>query len=123
MRNLDGVRENKNFLILANTNRKDVLDRAVVDRFRQQLYIPLPDKETRRKLFETKLEEIEEEFYSELDFEILSECSEGLSGREITFICDDLKYYLSGIKANIVEGGDVLSYLENLIAERLKSRG
>lgn len=122
LRNLDGVKDNKNFLILANTNRKDVLDRAVAERFRKQIYVPLPDGGMRIKLFEAKLADIESEFYEELDFEQMGEASEGLSGRDITFICDDFKYYLSKIKAQIIENGGISEQIASLIAERRASK-
>lgn len=101
LRNLDGIKKNKNFLILANTNRKDVLDTAIAERFRKQIYIPLPDEATRKKLFEIKLSDVESEYLERLNFEEAVTHSEGLSGRDITFICDDLKYLLSEIKAGL----------------------
>ncbi len=122
LRNLDGVKDNKNFLILANTNRKDVLDRAVLERFRQQIYVPLPDGELRKNLFKAKLDDVENEFREKLDFDDLSERSEGLSGRDITFVCDDFKYFIAKIKAKIIEREDVHTHMVQLISARLQSK-
>ena len=103
LRNLDGIKKNKNFLILANTNRKDVLDTAIAERFRKQIFIPLPDDAMRKKLFEIKLSDVESEYFERLNFEEAVAHSQGLSGRDITFICDDLKYLLSEIKAGFAD--------------------
>ena len=103
LRNLDGMKGNKDFLILANTNRKDVIDSAILQRFRKQLFIPLPNAEMRKELFRQKLKEIEPSFLEQIDLDSAAENSDGLSGREITFVCDDFKYFLSRLKAGLTE--------------------
>lgn len=122
LRNLDGVRTNKNFLVLANTNRKDALDTAVLERFRKQIYIPLPDEEMRKALFETKFGEVEAEYLNEMDFSAAAEESEGLSGRDIAFICDDIKYYLSEMKAGIREKTDLNEALLSIVREKVAEK-
>lgn len=98
IRNLDGMARNKDFLIIANTNCKEMLDSAVLERFRKLIHIPLPDEYSRRLLFVNKANDIEEEFLERLDFLTLAKVSEGLSGRDITYICDDFKHFLGDIK-------------------------
>lgn len=122
LRNLDGMKGNKNFLIIANTNRKDMLDAAILERFRKQLYIPLPDADMRKRLFEIKLKEVEPSFLIELDMNRAAEISEGLSGRDITFISDDFKYFLSRIKAGIEQDPNIEAKLEQLITERVQNK-
>lgn len=124
LRNLDGVKENKGFLILANTNHKEMLDRAILDRFRKSIYIPLPDKAAREKLFRLKLKDVEAEYIAQVDFVRAAVHSEGMSGRQITYVCDDLKYRLSKAKAGLqpLEGTDALNVaLEKLIETRRNS--
>lgn len=99
LRNLDGVKTNKDMLILADTNCKDMLDSALLSRFRQRLNIPLPNKENRLNMFKIKLKDIEKNYLEEIDFNLLANKSEGLSGRDITFICDDFKYKLGYAKS------------------------
>lgn len=118
LRNLDGVKENKAFLILANTNRKEVLDRALLERFRKQIYIPLPNSEMRESLFRKKLSEIEKEFFEQLEIADAVKLSDGLSGRDITFICDDFKYVLSEIKAGITKDVDLKEKFNQMIVNR-----
>ena len=101
LRNLDGVKENKNFLILANTNCKDMLDPGILSRFRKKIYIPLPDQNMREIFFKEKLKQLEEEYLSKIDFGYIASVSEGLSGRTITQICDDFLHFIGGVKAGL----------------------
>lgn len=101
LRNLDGVKENKNFLILANTNCKDSLDAGILSRFRRKIYIPLPDKNMRTHFFKNKLSQLEPEFFEKLDLEQLADESDGLSGRTIAQVCDDFLHFVGSVKAGI----------------------
>ncbi len=102
LRNLDGMQDNSRFLIMANTNCKDMLDRGIQDRFRRKIHIPLPDLETRKKLFRDKLGRVlEPEYFNQLDFDALAKASEGRSGRSITQVCDDFLYLMGAVKAGL----------------------
>ena len=101
LRNLDGVKGNKNFLIIANTNCQDMLDAGIKDRFRRRIHIPLPDANMREIFFKDKLSQLEPEYFSKLDFASLAAESEGLSGRAISQICDDFLRFVSSIKAGL----------------------
>ena len=122
LRNLDGVKTNKAFLVLANTNRKDVLDTAIAERFRKQIYIPLPDLDMRRRLFACKLSDVEERFMEKLDLDVAADTAEGLSGRDITFLCDDFKYFLSKVKRGAASAEQVFDKLLSLITERRRAK-
>ena len=121
LRNMDGVKQNKNFLILANTNCMEMLDDGILDRFRKRIHIPLPDKNMRLAFFRGKLKELEAEYVNQLDIEGFAEMSEGLSGRTITYICDDFKYYVGGVKAGIKDGSDLNSIIYAAINQRMNS--
>ena len=121
LRNMDGVKQNKNFLILANTNCMEMLDDGILDRFRKRIHIPLPDKHMRLSFFKSKLSELEQEYVSQLDIDGFAEMSEGLSGRTITYICDDFKYYVGGVKAGIKDGSDLNSIIYSAIMQRVNS--
>lgn len=119
LRNLDGMINNEQFLILASTNlEREAFDPGIWERFRQRIVIPLPDEISRRKLFELKLKEIEPEFLSQLNLNEAATQTDGMSGRDIAFICDDLKYRISEIKAGIAAEGNIGEYLLRLIAQR-----
>lgn len=117
LRNLDGVKENKNFLILANTNCKDSLDSGILSRFRRKIYIPLPDQTMRLKFFKDKLKQLEPEHYEKIDFERVAICAEGLSGRTITHICDDFLHFIGGVKAGIRKCTDYNEFLVQKITD------
>lgn len=119
LRNLDGMMKNDQFLILASSNLpREAFDPGIWERFRQRIVIPLPDETSRRKLFELKLKEVEPAFLSKLDLNAAAARTEGMSGREIAFICDDLKYRLSEIKAGLAAEEDIGGYLLSVIARR-----
>lgn len=100
LRNLDGMQDNSKFLIMANTNCKDMLDKGIQDRFRRKIHIPLPDLDTRKRLFRDKLgKTLEPEYFNQLDFDALARASEGRSGRSITQVCDDFLYFMGAVKS------------------------
>lgn len=115
LRNLDGVKENKNFLILANTNCKESLDAGILSRFRRKIYIPLPDLDMRIRFFKEKLSQLEPEYFGKLDLQQLAERSEGLSGRAITQICDDYLHFIAGVKAGLRDCDDYQGALLEII--------
>lgn len=122
LRNLDGMTQNKKFLILANTNHKEMLDKAILDRFRKLIYIPLPDKNSRKLLFIQKLEDIEEEFIYALDFDLIADKSDTLSGRDITYICDDFKHLLGDIKREGLTDRNINDEMIFLIENRINQK-
>jgi SpoVK/Ycf46/Vps4 family AAA+-type ATPase len=118
---MDGVKNNKGFLILANTNRKDMLDAAIAQRFRKLIYIPLPEEKDRRLLFDKKTSDIEEVYREQINYDRLAEISEGLSGRDITYICDDFKRELAKYKAGLNGDFEMQNTFEDLIYDRISS--
>ena len=121
LRNMDGVKANKGFLILANTNCPEMLDEGILDRFRKRIEVPLPDEETRKKLFLFKLSDVEEEYIEKLDLERIAKESFGLSGRSIANVCDDFKYALAASAAGVRECGEFTEEVLSLIIERRNS--
>lgn len=121
LRNLDGVASNNDFLIIANTNCMDALDPAVLDRFRRRIYIPLPDADGRLRMFKSKTKDMEPQYLEKIDWNKAAQLSEGMSGRDITFICDDFKYSVASMKAGVTAQADINQTLENVIRMRRKS--
>ena len=115
LRNLDGVQQNKNFLIIANTNCVDMLDRGIRDRFRRKIHIPLPDLTMRKRFFKDKLAQLEPEYFSKLNLDELAKASEGLSGRAISQICDDFLHFVGGVKAGLKTCENFNDVLINMI--------
>lgn len=118
IRNLDGVKKNKGFLVLANTNCMEMLDAAILSRFRQRILIPLPDKNMREKMFALNLRDLEEEYLNAIDFSLAASLTDGLSGRDIAYICDDFKRIISKIKAGLHTSDDLNADLEIIINKK-----
>ena len=115
LRNLDGVTQNKNFLIIANTNCKEMLDAGILSRFRRKIFIPLPDKAMRIRFFTDKLGQLEPDYFNQLNLEQLAEESDGLSGRAIAQICDDFLHFIGGVKAGLRSCSDFNETMLNII--------
>jgi SpoVK/Ycf46/Vps4 family AAA+-type ATPase len=87
---LDGVRELKNVMFIGATNKPSIIDPALMrpGRFDKILYIPPPDFEARKKLFELNLSAV---MNDKLSAEDLAEVTEGFSGADIASICQEAK--------------------------------
>ena len=118
LRNLDGVKKNKGFLVIANTNYAELLDDAILSRFRRRVYIPLPDRDTRIKLLRLQLKDLEPERAAKIDFDAFGDESEGLSGRDIAYLADDFKRSVAALKAGIKQDLDYDDELKRLIKLR-----
>jgi len=84
---LDGIEELKGVLVLAATNRPDLLDPALLrpGRFDLQLELPLPDRPAREKIFQVHLRD--RPLHAKITARWLAEQTEGFSGAEIEGIC------------------------------------
>ena len=76
----DGFNKQKTVLVMGATNRRDIMDEAVLSRFAEQIEIPLPDAEMRQAIFAAELAALE--WQGELP-ENASDYLQGFSGREI----------------------------------------
>lgn len=81
---------NSVIMVIAATNKPWAIDSAFLrpGRFDEKIYIPLPDLIARRKIFELKLKTVPQE---NLDFDYLSEITQGFNGADIGAFCDKLK--------------------------------
>ena len=91
---MDGFDTNEGVIIIAATNRPDVLDPALLrpGRFDKIIQIPLPDKESRKSILKLNAEKIptitESNDPKHIDFEKLSEMTDGLSGADTASIAN-----------------------------------
>jgi len=84
---MDGMNAKKNVIIIGATNRPDIIDSAVLrpGRLDQLIYIPLPDKASRRQVFKAVLRKTP--VAKDVDIEHLSDVTQGYSGADLTEIC------------------------------------
>jgi ATP-dependent Zn protease len=83
LRKLDGIGSVENTLTIGATNRKDDLDRALISRFDQTIFFPLPDANERAAIFSCYAKHLSEEECSEI-----GKAAESLSGRNIKDLCE-----------------------------------
>ena len=86
---MDGFGTNTNVIVLAATNRADVLDKALMraGRFDRQIYVDLPDIRERKEIFEVHLRPIKTAETLDLDF--LARQTPGFSGADIANVCNE----------------------------------
>ena len=84
---MDGMNSKKTVFIIGATNRPDIIDPALLrpGRLDQLIYIPLPDKASRRQIFKANLRK--SPIAPDVDLELLANVTEGFSGADITEIC------------------------------------
>ena len=86
---MDGFSSNSGVIILAATNRADVLDKALLraGRFDRQIHVELPDLNERRAIFEVHMKPIKID--KSVDVEFLAKQTPGFSGADIANICNE----------------------------------
>ncbi|WP_026450603.1 ATP-dependent zinc metalloprotease FtsH [Aequorivita capsosiphonis] len=86
---MDGFGTNTNVIVVAATNRADVLDKALMraGRFDRQIYVDLPDVRERKEIFEVHLRPIKKD--ENLDTDFLSKQTPGFSGADIANVCNE----------------------------------
>uniref|UniRef100_A0A3B0MRN5 Aaa family ATPase, putative n=1 Tax=Theileria annulata TaxID=5874 RepID=A0A3B0MRN5_THEAN len=93
---LDGVSALKHVLVVAATNRPQDLNRSLLrpGRFDRLIYVPLPDFEARKAIFQLNLRKVKLDFDLEEAAESLAKLTEGYSGAEVVNICKQASLYL-----------------------------
>jgi cell division protease FtsH len=86
---MDGFGSNSGVIILAATNRADILDKALMraGRFDRQIYVDLPDLPDRVEIFKVHLRKVKID--NSLDIELLARQTPGFSGADIANVCNE----------------------------------
>ena len=86
---MDGFGTNTNVIVIAATNRADVLDKALMraGRFDRQIYVDLPDLKERREIFKVHLKPLKSD--GKLDIGFLAKQTPGFSGADIANVCNE----------------------------------
>jgi ATP-dependent metalloprotease FtsH len=86
---MDGFGTDTNVIVLAATNRADVLDKALMraGRFDRQIYVDLPDLRERKEIFEVHLKPLKVD--RKLDVDFLAKQIPGFSGADIANVCNE----------------------------------
>lgn len=112
---LDGFGENTGVIVLAATNRPDILDKALLrpGRFDRHIYLELPSKADRMELFEVHIRKLT--LAKHVNIEELALLSPGFSGADIANICNEAALIAARRKKTFVEHQDFLDARDRLI--------
>lgn len=112
---MDGFGTNTNVIVLAATNRADVLDKALVraGRFDRQIYVDLPDIRERKEIFEVHLRPIKTA--ETLDLEFLARQTPGFSGADIANICNEAALIAARKEKKAVTKQDFLDAVDRIV--------
>ena len=112
---LDGFGPNTGVIVLAATNRPDVLDKALLrpGRFDRHIYLELPTKEERIEIFGVHLRPLK--LSKNVDAELLAKLSPGFSGADIANICNEAALIAARKKKKVVEQSDFMEARDRII--------
>lgn len=112
---MDGFATNTGVIILAATNRADILDRALLraGRFDRQIHVELPDLNERKEIFRVHLRPIKYE--RDLDIEFLSRQTPGFSGADIANVCNEAALIAARKDKKQVEKQDFLDAIDRIV--------
>mgnify|MGYP000119543348 CR=1 len=112
---MDGFGTNSNVIVLAATNRADVLDKALLraGRFDRQIYVDLPDIRERKEIFEVHLKPLKKS--EELDTEFLAKQTPGFSGADIANVCNEAALIAARNDKKAVDKQDFLDAVDRIV--------
>lgn len=112
---MDGFGTNTNVIVLAATNRADVLDKALMraGRFDRQIYVDLPDIRERREIFEVHLKPLKKS--EDLDTEFLAKQTPGFSGADIANVCNEAALVAARKDKKAVDKQDFLDAVDRIV--------
>jgi len=112
---MDGFGTNSGVIILAATNRADVLDSALMraGRFDRQIYVDMPDINERKAIFEVHLKPLKLD--SAMDIEFLAKQTPGFSGADIANLCNEAALIAARHNKTSVEKQDFLDAVDRIV--------
>lgn len=112
---MDGFGSNNGVIILAATNRADMLDKALLrpGRFDRQIFIDLPELTDRVEIFNVHLRNIK--VNSKLDVEQLARQTQGFSGADIANVCNEAALIAARNNKKMVEWDDFMAAIDRIV--------
>ena len=112
---MDGFGTDSNVIVIAATNRADVLDKALMraGRFDRQIYVDLPDVRERKEIFEVHLRPLKKE--EGLDTDFLSKQTPGFSGADIANVCNEAALIAARGEKKAVGKQDFLDAVDRIV--------
>ncbi len=112
---MDGFGSNSGVIILAATNRADILDKALLraGRFDRQIHVDLPDVQERKEIFNVHLRPIK--INETVDVNFLAKQTPGFSGADIANVCNEAALIAARKSKAFVEKQDFLDAVDRII--------
>lgn len=112
---MDGFGSNNGVIILAATNRADMLDKALMrpGRFDRQIYVDLPELSDRVEIFNVHLRNIK--INSSLDVEQLARQTQGFSGADIANVCNEAALIAARNNKQAVDWSDFMAAIDRIV--------
>jgi cell division protease FtsH len=112
---MDGFASNAGVIILAATNRADILDKALLraGRFDRQIYVELPDLNERKEIFKVHLRPIK--YDKDLDIDFLARQTPGFSGADIANVCNESALIAARKNKKTVQRQDFLDAVDRIV--------
>ena len=112
---MDGFGSNNGVIILAATNRADMLDKALLrpGRFDRQIYVDLPELTDRMEIFNVHLRNLK--VNSKLDVEQLARQTQGFSGADIANVCNEAALIAARNNKEAVDYSDFMAAIDRIV--------
>jgi cell division protease FtsH len=112
---MDGFGTDTNVIVLAATNRADVLDKALMraGRFDRQIYVDLPDIRERKEIFQVHLTPLKK--VDGLDVDFLAKQTPGFSGADIANVCNEAALIAARNNKTAVDKQDFLDAVDRIV--------
>ena len=112
---MDGFGSNNGVIVLAATNRADMLDKALLrpGRFDRQIYVDLPELTDRMEIFNVHLRNIKAN--SKLDVEQLARQTQGFSGADIANVCNEAALIAARNSKKAVDWNDFMAAIDRIV--------
>ena len=112
---MDGFETNSGVIILAATNRADILDSALLraGRFDRQIYVDLPELKDREEIFKVHLKPLE--LAEDIDYAFLAKQTPGFSGADIANVANEAALIAARKNKSAVEKQDFLDSIDRIV--------
>ena len=112
---MDGFGTNSGVIILAATNRADILDKALLraGRFDRQIYVELPELSDRKEIFQVHLRNVKTD--GSVDLDLLSRQTPGFSGADIANVCNEDALIAARRKKQAVQRQDFMDAIDRIV--------
>jgi cell division protease FtsH len=113
---MDGFGDNTGVIVLAATNRVDVLDKALLraGRFDRQIHVELPDIKERKEIFKVHLRPLKK-LSDDVDVDFLAKQTPGFSGADIANVCNEAALIAARKNHNKVTKQDFMDAIDRIV--------